>query len=138
MAEYDVIGDVHGCLHTLRRLLGELGYDEEGRHARGRRLAFVGDIVNRGLHGEEAFLYVMRLIGVGRASSVRGNQDVTWVEQHTQYERWLFSMPLQLLVDEGRLLIVHAAASSAVIGRSDAEGDGLVLDTGRMRLEWTL
>ncbi|MBT8248573.1 MAG: metallophosphoesterase [Acidimicrobiia bacterium] len=52
MAEYDVIGDVHGCLHTLRHLLSELGYAGDGSHPAGRRLAFVGDLVNRGLHSE--------------------------------------------------------------------------------------
>ena len=33
----DVIADVHGEISALRALLGHLGYDEEGRHAQGRR-----------------------------------------------------------------------------------------------------
>lgn len=123
MAEYDVIGDVHGCLHTLRRLLAELGYDADGSHPGGRRLAFVGDLVNRGAHSEETFLYVMRLLGSGRASVVRGNQDLTWAETRPEYDRWISTRPLQLLVDEGRLLIVHAAAAAAVIGRTDSEAE---------------
>ena len=60
LAEYDVIGDVHGCLHTLKRLLSELGYGEDGHHPAGRRLAFVGDLVTRGLHSEETFVLAMR------------------------------------------------------------------------------
>ena len=123
MAEYDVIGDVHGCLHTLGRLLTELGYDENGAHPQGRRLAFVGDLVNRGAHSEATFIRVMRLVGAGRASVVRGNQDLAWAESHPELGRWISSMPLQLLVDEGRLLIVHAAASAAVIGRTDEEAE---------------
>jgi protein phosphatase len=123
LAEYDVIGDVHGCLHTLRHLLTELGYAEAGSHPDGRRLAFVGDLVNRGRHSEETFVYVMRLVGAGRASVVRGNQDLVWVEEHPKLARWINSMPLQLLVDEGRLLVVHAAATAGVIGRIDAEAE---------------
>ena len=123
MAEYDVIGDVHGCLHTLRHLLEELGYDATGRHAGDRRLAFVGDLVNRGVHSQETFLFVMRLVGSGRASVVRGNQDLVWAEAHPELSRWVASMPLQLLVDDGRLLVVHAAVTAAVIGRTDAEAE---------------
>ena len=123
LAEYDVIGDVHGCLHSLKHLLAELGYAEDGSHADGRRLAFVGDLVNRGLHSEDTFVYVMRLVGAGRASVVRGNQDLVWAEEHPKLARWINSMPLQLLVDEGRLLVVHAAITAALIGRTDAEAE---------------
>jgi len=123
LTEYDVIGDVHGCLHTLRRLIQELGYEETGYHPGGRRLAFVGDLVTRGLHSEETFLYVMGLVGMGRASTVRGNQDMAWADENPSVGRWLRSMPLQLLVDNGRLLIVHAAVSAAVIGKTDEEAE---------------
>ncbi|NNL14232.1 MAG: hypothetical protein HKO82_11170 [Acidimicrobiia bacterium] len=144
MAEYDVIGDVHGCLHTLRHLLTELGYAGDGSHPAGRRLAFVGDLVNRGLHSEETFVYVMRLVGAGRASSVRGNQDLVWAETHPDLARWINSMPLQLLVDDGRLLIVHAAAAGSIIGRTDAEAErwcllgnpGLGSDGEEVRPDW--
>ena len=123
MAEYDVVGDVHGCLNTLQNLLDELGYDRDGRHREGRRLAFVGDLVNRGRFSEETFTYVMRLVGSGRASTVRGNQDIAWAEQNPDLGRWISSMPLQLLLDEGRLLVVHAAATAGVIGRTDATAE---------------
>ncbi|NNJ46788.1 MAG: hypothetical protein HKP18_03050 [Acidimicrobiia bacterium] len=144
MAEYDVIGDVHGCLYTLRHLLTELGYAGDGSHPAGRRLAFVGDLVNRGLHSEETFVYVMRLVGAGRASSVRGNQDLVWAETHPDLARWINSMPLQLLVDDGRLLIVHAAAAGSIIGRTDAEAErwcllgnpGLGSDGEEVRPDW--
>jgi protein phosphatase len=121
LAEYDIVGDVHGCINTLRHLLAELGYEENGRHLAGRRLAFVGDLVNRGAHSNETFLFVMRMVGSGRASTVRGNQDLSWVEANPQLGRWTRSMPLQLLVDDGRLLIVHAAIRADLIGRRDEE-----------------
>jgi protein phosphatase len=144
LAEYDVVGDVHGCINTLRHLLAELGYEATGRHPDGRRLAFVGDLVNRGAHSEETFLYVMRLVGSGRASTVRGNQDLAWVETHPGLGRWTRSMPLQLLVDEGRLLIVHAAIRADLIGRDDEEAERWCLfgnptataEGGRERTDW--
>ncbi|MBF3130197.1 serine/threonine protein phosphatase, partial [Pseudomonas aeruginosa] len=46
---YDLIGDVHGCAHTLDRLLDLLGYRLQGgvwRHPR-RQALFLGDIVDR-------------------------------------------------------------------------------------------
>ena len=144
MADYDVVGDVHGCLNTLYRLLDELGYDRTGRHPDGRRLAFVGDLVNRGAHSEETFLFVMRLVGAGRASSVRGNQDLTWADENPELGRWTRSMPLQLLVDDGSLLIVHAAVRADLIGREDEEAERWCLfgnpaptaDGRRMRPDW--
>ncbi|MFD3447355.1 bis(5'-nucleosyl)-tetraphosphatase PrpE [Microbacteriaceae bacterium 4G12] len=48
--EYDVIGDIHGCFEELVTLTKDLGYTwEEGRpiHPH-RKLAFVGDITDRG------------------------------------------------------------------------------------------
>lgn len=122
-AEYDIVGDVHGCLHTLRTLLGELGYRSDGGHPDGRRLAFVGDLVNRGAHSEETFLYVMGLVGSGRASTVRGNHDEIWAAEHTDLAQWTRSMPLQILVDDDRLLIVHAAIRADLIGRLDDEAE---------------
>lgn len=144
MAEYDVVGDVHGCLNTLKALLIGLGYDENGRHSEGRRLAFVGDLVARGLHSEETFVFVMRLVGAGRASAVRGNQDLVWAAEQPRLGRWIEEMPLQLVADDGRLLIVHAAVNAALIGRTDPEAErwGLLgnpgLDAGgnETRSDW--
>ncbi|MGI9647778.1 MAG: hypothetical protein ACR2OI_04590, partial [Acidimicrobiia bacterium] len=79
--------------------------------------------VTRGLHSEETFLFAMRLVGAGRASAVRGNQDVAWAAEQPRLGRWIEEMPLQLLVDDGRLLIVHAAVNAALIGRTDPEAE---------------
>ncbi len=115
MGEYDVIGDVHGCLNTLHTLLDELGYEQSGRHPEGRRLAFVGDLVTKGAHSAETFEYVARLLGTGRASVVRGNRDVEWARGRPE-ESWATNFPLQLLLDGGRLLVVHAAIRADLIG----------------------
>src|ERR1700723_2253210 len=52
---FDIIGDVHGCFDELVELLGQLGYSVD-RHGdgysvsspQGRKLVFVGDLVDRG------------------------------------------------------------------------------------------
>ena len=43
----DIVGDVHGELGALDALLDRLGY-VRGRHPEGRRLVFVGDLIDRG------------------------------------------------------------------------------------------
>lgn len=47
----DIIGDIHGCFTEFKRLTELLGYDwEQGipLHKHGRKLAFVGDLTDRG------------------------------------------------------------------------------------------
>ncbi len=126
---YDIVGDVHGCLNTLHDLLHEMGYERSGRHPEGRRLAFVGDIVARGAHSAETFDYVARLIGTGRASMARGNQDGPWAEGRPE-ARWIADFPIQLLLDDGRLLVVHAAVRADLIGRTDEEAQHWCLRGG--------
>ncbi|MCP3934314.1 MAG: hypothetical protein GY708_02960, partial [Actinomycetia bacterium] len=48
---FDIIGDVHGCHEELIQLLAELGYDVSAdvvSHPAGRRVVFLGDLVDRG------------------------------------------------------------------------------------------
>ncbi|MDN5710514.1 MAG: metallophosphoesterase, partial [Planococcus sp. (in: firmicutes)] len=48
---YDVIGDIHGCFDELIKLIEQLGYQFENGlpvHPEGRKLAFVGDAMDRG------------------------------------------------------------------------------------------
>jgi hypothetical protein len=129
LAEYDVVGDVHGCLKTLHNLMDQLGYERSGRHSAGRRLAFVGDIVTRGAHSAETFDYIARLVGTGRASMARGNKDAAWAGGRPE-EKWVSSFPLQLMLDDGRLLVVHAAIRSDLIGRVDEEAEHWCLRGG--------
>lgn len=59
--KYDVIGDIHGCYAELLSLLEELGYVEYEDifvHPEGRKLAFVGDAMDRGPESIE----VLRLL----------------------------------------------------------------------------
>ncbi|MES2817653.1 MAG: metallophosphoesterase [Pseudomonadota bacterium] len=74
---YDLIGDVHGCAHTLEHLLDRLGYR---RHAgvwqHPRRLAiFLGDIIDRGPRIREALHLVRDMVEAGQAFCIMGNHE---------------------------------------------------------------
>ncbi|QDS95706.1 Bis(5'-nucleosyl)-tetraphosphatase PrpE [asymmetrical] [Roseimaritima multifibrata] len=72
----DVVGDVHGELDALQALLYYLGYDDQGRHPGGRRLVFVGDLVDRGPNSPGVVNFVADLVAAERAQSVLGNHDL--------------------------------------------------------------
>jgi len=76
---FDIIGDVHGCLGELTTLLGTLGYADGGaawRHPEGRRVIFLGDLVDRGPDSPGVLRLVMNMVGAGTALCVQGNHDV--------------------------------------------------------------
>ncbi len=72
----DVIGDVHGELDALRRLLRRLAYRDDGSHPEGRRLVFVGDLVDRGPDSPGVVEFVRDLMRRGRAQCVLGNHEL--------------------------------------------------------------
>ncbi len=72
---YDIIGDVHGCLDALRRLCDALGYDAAFHHPDGRRLVFLGDLIDRGPDSLGVLSLVSRLVSRGRALLTLGNHD---------------------------------------------------------------
>jgi len=74
---FDIIGDVHGCAHTLERLLDTLGYKRVagvGRHPR-RQALFLGDIVDRGPRIREALHIVHDMVEAGQAFCIMGNHE---------------------------------------------------------------
>lgn len=80
---FDIIGDIHGCFDELITLLGKLGYelsqDASGsllRHPQGRRVVFVGDLVDRGPRSPDVIRLVMNSVAAGTAFCVAGNHDV--------------------------------------------------------------
>jgi protein phosphatase len=79
---FDIIGDIHGCFDELCTLLEKLGYvwsNHDGRHiARhpdGRRVIFVGDLVDRGPKSPDVLRLVMDMVGAGTALCVQGNHE---------------------------------------------------------------
>ena len=74
---YDLIGDVHGCAHSLESLLKEMGYQHRQgcyRHAH-RKVIFVGDIVDRGPRIREALHIVKDMVDQKQAEIVLGNHE---------------------------------------------------------------
>lgn len=76
----DIVGDVHGESALLRRLLEQLGYDGDGEHPRGRRLVFIGDLVDRGPDSPAVAAWVRRLVERGAAQCLLGNHELNIAE----------------------------------------------------------
>ena len=72
----DIVGDVHGELDALDKLLARLGYDADGRHPGGRSLVFVGDLCDRGPDSPGVVALVQRLVESGRAVAALGNHEL--------------------------------------------------------------
>lgn len=74
---YDIIGDVHGCAHTLEQLLSQLGYKKrQGVWQHSTRMAlFLGDIVDRGPRIREALAIVKNMVETNHALCLMGNHE---------------------------------------------------------------
>ena len=150
---FDVIGDVHGCLEELLELLGELGYevvrDAQGRavdarHPEGRRVVFVGDLVDRGPDSVGVLRLAMGMTGAGHALAVPGNHEnkliraldgrdvrvshgleTTLAElagESEDFRRevrdWCYGLVSHLVLDDGRLVVAHAGLKEEYHGRA--------------------
>lgn len=77
--QFDVIGDVHGCLEELHELFAKLGYEtgEDGlpRHPEGRMPVFVGDLADRGPDSPGALRLCVDLVAAQAGLFVPGNHD---------------------------------------------------------------
>ncbi len=83
----DIVGDVHGCFEELEMLLLQLGYrieqaEENAPHfgfrvlpPAGRKLVFVGDLVDRGSASHKVLRLAMSMVAAGTAYCVMGNHD---------------------------------------------------------------
>jgi protein phosphatase len=144
---FDIIGDIHGCADELETLLALLGWarDDHGtwRHAGGRRLIFVGDLVDRGPRTPDVLRDAMAMYAAGVAMAVPGNHDdklrrkllgreVTIanglresLEQLAQeppefseeVASFLGSLPSHLVLDGGALVVAHAGMKMPLQGR---------------------
>ncbi len=154
---YDIIGDVHGCYDALRRLSDSLGYDHSFYHPEGRRLVFLGDLIDRGPDS----LGVMRLVGTlvsrGRALVTLGNHDdalLRWLcgevfdtakgglsetiaktearRDKKTLKKAIIALyeraPLYLVLDGGALIVAHAGIEEEMIGKTDPETRRFVLN----------
>jgi protein phosphatase len=151
---FDIIGDVHGCADELQALLARLGYRVEwsdGQHNRnvtvtppeGRKLVFVGDLVDRGPNSPDVLRIAMSMTAAGTAYAVQGNHDrklQRWlagrnvtiahglqqsIDQLEGEERgfreavatFLDGLRSHVWLDGGRLAVAHAGLKQDMIGR---------------------
>jgi protein phosphatase len=149
---FDIIGDVHGCGDELELLLTQLGYlpDAEAgyRHPNGRRVLFLGDLVDRGPRVLDCLRLAMQMVAAGTALCVPGNheqkfqrwlrgknvklnhglqQTVAEVEAlpepeqsalRKQADRFIEGLVSHLVLDQGQLVVAHAGMRAELQNRS--------------------
>lgn len=162
---FDIIGDIHGCYDELTSLLEKLGYEpidagEAGieprqsevvapvyRHSQGRRLIFLGDLVDRGPASHKVLALVMNTVDAGHGFCVPGNHDIKLLKKlrgkkvritHGLAETLEQLEPLSqdykdsaavfieklvshLVLDGGNLVVAHAGLKEAYQGRSSGK-----------------
>ena len=146
----DIIGDVHGEIEGLEQLVHKLGYDADGNHPDGRRLVFVGDLIDRGPDSPAVLQWVSRLVAAGKAQCILGNHEINLLHgvlrdgnawyidpeaesrypakrvdprQKAEIRRFLSTLPLALERDD--LRVVHACwhpESIAKLRSHESEG----------------
>ncbi len=147
---FDLIGDVHGCFDELCLLLSKLGYtiqEDAGKwraaHPLGRKLLFVGDLVDRGPKIVETLRFVMDLVEAGQALCVIGNHDDKLLRhlrgnrvaiahglaesleqlepQPTEFKErvqtFLAGLEYHLVLDGGKLVLAHAGLKESMHGK---------------------
>lgn len=152
---FDIIGDIHGCFDELSEMLAELGYEvtasESGdgaryraTHPEGRRVVFLGDLVDRGPRIPDCLRLAMDMVEDGVALCVPGNHEVKLlkklqgrdvkmshglaqsVEQleseppgfHERVAKFIDGLVSHFVLDDGRLVVAHAGMKEEMQGRS--------------------
>lgn len=145
---FDLIGDIHGCHDELVQLLSKLGYQcDEGRgffHADGRKVIFLGDLVDRGPNSPDVLRTVMQMCATGNALCVAGNHEVKLLrhlrgetvkhshglaqtvaqfanespEFAASVREFVDSLVSHYVLDGGKLVVAHAGLREELHGRA--------------------
>jgi protein phosphatase len=151
---FDIVGDVHGCLDELLELMGSLGYQVDRNEKEfsvtapeGRRLAFVGDLVDRGPATPDVLRLVMTMVAASQAICVPGNHDMKLMkalkgrsvqlthglaesmvqldketpEFREQVTKFLDGLVSHYVYDDGKLVIAHAGMKESMQGRGSGK-----------------
>ena len=117
---FDLIGDVHGHLDLLVELLKKLGYSKKKNsflHPEGRKVIFVGDLINRGPDTEGVLHLVREMNEQNQALISIGNHEFRAIQESVRFGKlknnqlnqfipWIRSWPLFLDLED--LRVVHA------------------------------
>ena len=164
---FDLIGDIHGCFDEAMDLLAQLGYGVEvstvssadpallpahqlsfkcSPHPQGRRVIFLGDLVDRGPKSPHVVALVKAMVEAGLAFCVPGNHDVKLVKKLNgrdvrmthglpetmeqleaetpefvaQIKKFLDGLTGHLVLDDGRLVVAHAGMKAEYQGRASS------------------
>jgi protein phosphatase len=150
---FDVIGDVHGCRNELESLLADLGYllhrnlsgqAIDAEHPEGRRVIFLGYLVDRGPDTPGVLRLAMGMGMAGHALGVSGNHEnklgralggkkvtvshglaesLAQIDEQTpdfrsEVARFIDGLISHYVLDEGRLVVAHAGLKEAYQNRS--------------------
>jgi protein phosphatase len=159
---FDIIGDIHGCFKELVDLLTQLGYSVEQetngdgspsfsvKPPEGRKVIFLGDLVDRGPSIPEVLRLTMSMVKAGTAPCVPGNHDVKLMRKlrgkdvqithglsnsleqldketpqfRTQVIEFLDRLVSHYVLGDGKLVVAHAGMKEQMQGR----GSGQVRD----------
>jgi polynucleotide kinase-phosphatase len=159
---FDIIGDIHGCFDELHALLVKLGYQitdangdagsqrYEAKHPEGRKVIFLGDLVDRGPRIPDVLRLTMSMVESGAALCVPGNHDIKLMrklngkdvrithglaESLEQLEQepaelrervaaFVDKLVSHYVLDDGQLVVAHAGLREELQGR----GSGKVRD----------
>lgn len=159
---FDIIGDIHGCFDELRALLVKLGYqitEANGdlasrhyvaQHPEGRKVVFLGDLVDRGPRIPDVLRLTMSMVESGAALCVPGNHDIKLMrklngkdvrithglaesleqleheptELREKIAAFVDELVSHYVLDDGRLVVAHAGLREELQGR----GSGKVRD----------
>lgn len=142
---FDIIGDVHGCHDELTSLLRLLGWQlgpEGALHPEGRKVVFLGDLVDRGPNTPGVLDLVMKMVASGSALAVPGNHDMKLMrklrgkavklthglaESLAQLEAYPLEFQFRVadffeslvnhyVLDDGRLVVAHAGMKAELQG----------------------
>jgi protein phosphatase len=147
---FDIVGDIHGCFDELLELLMTLGYavETESGDCRvaapdGRKVVFLGDLVDRGPKIVEVLRLVMGMVEAGTAMCVPGNHDMKLLQklrgkdvkithgladslaqlegESPEFRRKLIDFLDQLIshyvLGDGKLVVAHAGMREEMQGR---------------------
>jgi len=156
---FDIIGDVHGCFDELIELLAQLGYSVEKQSngpgslaysvkpPDGRKVVFLGDLVDRGPKIPEVLRLTMSMVKAGTALCVPGNHDIKLMrklrgkdvqithgladslqqldkespEFRVQVSDFLDELVSHYVLDDGKLVVAHAGMKEEMQGRGSSK-----------------
>lgn len=151
---FDIIGDVHGCYDELEELLTKLGYAGQPggawSHPLGRKLLFVGDLVDRGPKIPQVVRLALESSKTGSALCVPGNHDIKFMraifgkklqvthgladsleqfkvydEQYRGFSRiaaeFIDTLVSHYVLDGGNLVVAHAGMKQEMQGRGSGK-----------------